>query len=50
MKDLRIEKTVFCYKMNDSVDIEVWCGNCSHNKGFGKYGNNDTIICDFDEK
>lgn len=33
--------------MNDSVDIEVWCGNCSHKKGFGK---KDTIICDFDEK
>jgi hypothetical protein len=47
MKELRIEKTVFCYKMNDSVDIEVWCGNCSHNKGLR---NNDTIVCDFDEK
>lgn len=47
MKELRIEKIVFCYKKNDSVDIEVWCMNCSNNKGFGK---NDTIICDFDER
>jgi hypothetical protein len=50
MKELRIEKIVFCYMKNDSVDIEVCCMNCSNYKGFGKFGKNDTIICDFDEK